>query len=347
LLLGELVDADTLSPFREHDGIVVVDRQGVIRYASGIATEHYRKLGYMDSLVGRHLSTMETGDLGMFRDVFQDLRCYEREFREHPYLPEEDERVWIRKAVPLISSTWSEPRRTPWRWFRRQPAGVLLTIHDATEELRKERELKIKSAMIQEVHHRVKNNLQTVAAVLRMQIRRSDNEEAKRILEDSVGRILSIAVVHEYLSTEEGQAINIREVTQRIVQQVKQAALGPDKRIRIVLEDGHNLYLPARQATACALVINELLANAVEHGYEERAVGTISIELEDLGDQVRMRVTDDGNGLPPDFDIAQTANLGLQIVQTLVEDDLRGLFEMESEGGVQATVRFSKKVLEG
>lgn len=341
LLLGELEAVDTLSPFREHDGVLVVDSRRVTRYASGIATEHYRRLGYLDSLVGRHLSTLDTGDYALFRDVYRDLSCYEREYEER------QQRVWSRKAVPLIARSWGEPRWRPWEWLHRRPVGVLFTIHDATEERHKERELKVKSAMIQEIHHRVKNNLQTVAAVLRMQIRRSGNPEVKQILRDSINRILSMAVVHEYLSSDEGTTINIREVTQRIIQQTKQAILSPEKRIRILLEDGHNLYLPARQATACALVINELLQNAVEHGYEERNVGTISVELADEGDQVRIVIRDDGEGLPPDFEIGQTTSLGLQIVQTLVQDDLQGSLEMESGEGVQATVRFSKKILEG
>ncbi len=347
LLLGELKGVEKLSPFREHDGILVVDNREIIRYASGIATEHYRKLGYLEGLVGRSLSTLETGDLEMFRAVIGDLRCYERECNEQTRLREGRERVWIRKGVPLIARPPGRPWWQPWKWFTRRPVGVLFAIHDATEERRKERELKIKSAMIQEVHHRVKNNLQTVASVLRMQIRRTDNPEVRRILQDSVSRILSMAVVHEYLSREEGRAINIREVAQRIIQQTRQGILSPEKQIRIVFHDGHGLYLPARQATACALVINELLQNAVEHGYEERETGTISVELEDEGDHVRIVIADDGEGLPPNFDLERTSSLGLQIVQTLVQDDLQGMFEIEGRDGVRAVVRFPKKVLEG
>jgi two-component sensor histidine kinase len=347
LLLGELADAGALSPFQEHDGILVVDGRRVIRYASGIATEHYRKLGYMDSLVGRQLSSLNTGDQEMFSKVFGGTACYEREWAEHPYLSDGHPRILVRKAAPLVSYRWGKAWWRPWEWIRRQPVGVLLTLHDATEERRKERELKVRLAMIREVHHRVKNNLQTVAALLRMQMRRTSSEEAKRILSDSVTRIFSMAVVHEFLSREEGQAINIREVAQRIIQETKQGVVSPEKRIRIVLDSENSLYLPARQATACALVINELLQNAVEHGYEQRTAGSVSVQLRDEGDGVCICVADDGAGLPPGFEMGQSASLGLQIVQTLVQDDLRGSFDMESVGGVRATVRFSKQVLEG
>jgi two-component sensor histidine kinase len=113
------------------------------------------------------------------------------------------------------------------------------------------------------------------------------------------------------------------------------------------LESSNNLYLPAKQATACALVINELLMNAIEHGYVNRESGQIAVQLEDRGDEVSMVVADDGEGLPPDFDLAQTDSLGLSIVKTLAEDDLKGTFVLESDRGTTAIVRFSKKVWEG
>jgi two-component sensor histidine kinase len=123
--------------------------------------------------------------------------------------------------------------------------------------------------------------------------------------------------------------------------------LSEDKPIRMSLESSNNLYLPAKQATACALVINELLMNAIEHAYVNRESGQIAVQLEDRGDEVSMVVADDGEGLPPNFDLAETDSLGLSIVKTLAEDDLKGTFVLESERGTTATVRFSKKVWEG
>src|SRR5690606_10931826 len=116
----------------------------------------------------------------------------------------------------------------------------------------KERELNVKSAMIQEVHHRVKNNLQTIAAILRIQARRSQNSEAKQHLTDAVNRILSMSVIHEFLSQDEHQPINIRDVCQRIVAQAQQVAVNPGQQIEIVVA-GPNIRLPAGQATAAAL----------------------------------------------------------------------------------------------
>jgi two-component sensor histidine kinase len=224
---------------------------------------------------------------------------------------------------------------------------VLFAIHDATEERREAQEREVQAALVKEIHHRVKNNLQTVASLMRLKRRRAKNEETRRALLDSENRVLSMAVVHEYLSRADRQDINIREVAQRIIQETKRGVLSDEKQISVVLESQNNLYLPARQATACALVINELIQNAIEHGYVDRQVGRIAVQLEDRGDEVIVAVVDDGVGLPPGFDLTQTQSLGLTIVQTLATSDLKGSFVIESEHGTTATVRFSKQVWEG
>lgn len=342
LLLGELEGGEQLSPFGEHDGIMVVDSQRWIRYASGIATNLYRRVGHLDSLVGKRTSDLETEDEVLVVRALQEKRCIEEETQE-------GHRDWIKKAIPLTSRgdqvvdlrhllglSLPKPRLV----------GALLMTHDETEVRRKEQELKVKSAMIQEIHHRVKNNLQVIAALLRMQARRSESDEVRRALDDSVARVLSVAVVHEFFSQQEAKVINIKDVSQRIVAHTRQGILQPDKRIRLTLS-GPSIYLPAQQATTCALVINELLQNAVEHGYERKPGGTISVNLRDDGDRVIIAVADDGQGLPDDFSLEQADSLGLQIVQTLVQDDLKGQFELREGDGVSAIVTFPKQTLGG
>ncbi len=341
LLRGELEGAEQLSPFGEHDGLMVADTQGWIRYASGIATNLYRRVGHLDSLVRKRTSELETEDEVLVVRALREKRCIEDETHE-------GHRDWIKKAIPLTACAevvglhrfLGLPLPKP------RLVGVLLTIHDETEVRHKERELKVKSAMIQEIHHRVKNNLQVIASLLRMQGRRSESEEVKRSLEDSVRRILSVAVVHEFLSEQEGRIINIKDVSQRIVHHTRQGILQPDKRIRLTVH-GPSIYLPAQQATTCALVINELLQNAVEHGYERKPGGTIAVNLRDDGDKVVIAVADDGQGLPDDFSLEQADSLGLQIVQTLVQDDLKGQFELREGNGVSAIVTFPKQTLGG
>ncbi|MGA9351222.1 MAG: sensor histidine kinase [Anaerolineae bacterium] len=342
LLRGELEGAQQLSPFGEHDGIMVVDGQGWIQYASGIATNLYRKLGYLDGLLGKRTSELETEDEAMMVSALREKRCIEGETQE-------GRRVWIKKSIPLTArGEWLAGLRRLLGLPLPKPrlVGALLTVHDETEVRRKERELKVKSAMIQEIHHRVKNNLQIIAGLLRMQGRRSKSDEVRRALDDSVARILSVAVVHEFFSQQEARVINIKDVSQRIVTHTRQGILQPDKRIRLTLS-GPSIYLPAQQATTCALVINELLQNAVEHGYERKPGGTISVNLQDDGDSVVIAVADDGQGLPDDFSLEQADSLGLQIVQTLVQDDLKGQFELREGDGVSAIVTFPKQTLGG
>jgi len=223
--------------------------------------------------------------------------------------------------------------------------------------VQKQRELNVKSAFIQEVHHRVKNNLQNIAAILRIQARRCKSEEAKQHLTDAVNRVLSMSVIHEFLSQDEHRSINLRDVCQRIANQVADVARNPEQDLEIRVH-GPQVRLPASQATPAALVVNELLLNAVEHGLGQRSRGTITITLHDLGDAVQLVIEDDGDGLPPNFDPVQNRSLGLQIVHTLVTDDLKGSLQMESVAattvangdpaylGARAIVTFPKRSLQ-
>lgn len=330
-LHGEIAGASTLTPFGEHDGIVVVDAAGRIRYVSGVAENLHRKLGFTDKLVKSSIAEM-TGHELIFRRAFETHQCVEME-------SDEGQLIWIRKALPILVAS-----RRPFRAAHsndRRLSGVLITIHDATDARRKEQELRIKAAMIQEIHHRVKNNLQTIAALLRLQSRRVAGDQAQVALQESVSRILAVAVVHEFLSHDEAAVISIRDVGARILEQTKEGILDPAKGITLTLS-GDNLALPAQRATACALVINELVQNAVEHGYAHRRGGSISLGLRDEGDDMVIEVADDGEGLPAGFDLHQTGSLGLKIVQTLVREDLKGAFNLHGGRGVRATVRFPK-----
>lgn len=233
------------------------------------------------------------------------------------------------------------------RTVRENVTGAILLIHDDTEARQRDRELSIKTTMIKELHHRVKNDLQTVASLLRMQMRRMKTDEAKAALSEAVNRILSISVIHEFLSDQDTRIINIREVAQRIVQQMQAALVDPTRHITLTVV-GPNIFMPARQATSCALVINELFQNALEHGYGTReAGGTIALTFQDHGDAVGLTVHDDGHGLPKDFSLNKIDSLGLKIVQMLVTEDLKGEFSLESNHGVSASVRFPKIPLGG
>ncbi len=330
---GELSEAATLSRFGLHDGIYLVNRNRKVVYMNGIVANLFRSIGIVSDIREQAIDTLEAFDQEMVDEAFHTQMPAERRHES------DDGRIWIRKVVPLRMApvTWQNYWQN-WTWYgalqrNDHPDGavesVMVMIHNATEAVQKQRELNVKSAIIKEVHHRVKNNLQTVAAILRIQARRTENDEAKQLLTDAVNRILSMSVIHEFLSHDEHQPINVSDVCQRIANQVADIAASPGQRIDVHVS-GPNIRLPAGQATPIALVINELMLNAVEHGVKEREHAIINIRLEDEGGNAKIILEDDGDGLPDDFDPADGKSLGLQIVHTLVTDDLKGHLEMVS-----------------
>ncbi len=359
-LQGEIETADISGGFGSLDGIYLVDEHFCISYMSGIAMNLFRSIGLVADMRGAPVSDLEEQDEEIVSQAMQANCCVQT---RHEC---EDGRVWIRTALPLRAPRgamylmqrrvrrqlpWTNPKPTD---DAPQVDGVLVLVHNATETVQRERELKVKSAMIQEVHHRVKNNLQTLAAILRIQSRRFQGGEGKQQLTDAVNRILSMSVIHEYLSQDEHRPINIRDVCQRILGQAQQVTVNPGQQVEIAME-GPNIRLPASQATASALVVNELLMNAMEHGLRDQHRGEIRIALEDLGDEVRITLLDNGLGLPSDFNPDESLSLGLQIVYTLVTDDLKGKLHFEqvaeddtdsAEGtrsGTRAIVIFPKR----
>jgi len=342
VLRGKLVGGDSLAPFGEHDGIVFVGADRHIKYMSGIASELYRQLGYRDSLIGRHISEIETIGSKLVIEAVNEQKCIELQ-------TEQDGFTWIRKALPITVPACSFSLKTPFGKLKSekidsfQQGGVFILCYDATESLEAQREIESKMAMVREVHHRVKNNLQVIASIMRMQARRVVGQEAKSALEESVNRILSVAVVHDFLSHNAEGLINLRDVTRRIVEQTKQGLIDPEKAVKFSIR-GPDIWLPAERATQCALVINELVQNAIEHGMAHSDEGSVEVELVDHGEEVTLVVADDGQGLPTDFDLERDSNLGLRIVRSMVERDLAGELKLTSTFGTRATIRFAKSI---
>jgi len=341
VLGGELAGADKLDPFGPHDGIVYIGPNGRIQYMSGIALELYRRLGYRDSLVGRQIYEIDTDDRVLVERVRRSGCCEQLRSEDRGL-------VWVRKGLPVFGARahgkhW---QRALWNLGLGEHAvgdGTLLLVHDATEALRAQQELESQMALLREVHHRVKNNLQIVASILRMQSRRVRTDEAREVLSEGVDRILSVAVVHEFLSQNAKGVINLLEIARRIAGQVEQGLIDPSKRIQVSVS-GPDIWLASERATQCALVINELVHNAIEHGLAERSEGMVEITLVDRGQGVVIQVADDGRGLPEGFDIGRDANLGLSLVRSMVERDLRGRFELGGEFGAMAHVAFEKSL---
>ncbi len=335
VIAGQLEGAENLSRLSEHDGPMVVSGDGRIVYISSLAEQLYRKIGYTHSLLHHDIGSLRT-DESVFFKAMESGACVEQLGQEGPY-------TWLKRAIPLLGQGGEKIWRRVMR--RVEPRDqIIVTIHDVTEESQKERELKIKSAMIKEIHHRVKNNLQTIASLLRLQARRTGSPEIGTMLQETINRILSIAVIHEFLAHQDASNIDMHEVSQRIISEVSRGIVDPEKRIRFVLDSTGptDVLLPTQQATSCALVINELLHNAVEHGFASVSDGCVQVSLGRNGDCVALEVCDDGEPLPPGFDPRQSNSLGLHIVRTLVQEDLKGTFALvNGDGsGVRAVVSF-------
>jgi two-component sensor histidine kinase len=216
---------------------------------------------------------------------------------------------------------------------RGEMLGALLLIQDVTELRRRDRQIMSKDATIREIHHRVKNNLQTVAALLRLQARRVSVPEARVALEESMRRVSSIALVHETLSVSVDEAVDFDDVVDRLLVMLSDV-MGSSGQVE-VRRTGSFGEIPAEVATALVLVLTELVQNALEHAFPDGDRGLIDVAAERARGQLAVTIQDDGIGLPPDFASTGSSRLGLQIVQTLVDAELDGTVEFGAhDGGV-------------
>ena len=195
-----------------------------------------------------------------------------------------------------------------------------------------------RSAALQETHHRVKNNLQTISSLLRMQVRRETSEAARGSLRTAIGRVQSVAFVHEALSLDGAEEVDLNALASTLAD----AALHDDQRLRGRIASavvGPRLLIPAARASQVALVLNEALQNAVKHAFPGDREGSLTIRFEQGPSGITIVVRDDGVGLPEGFSLAATRTLGLQIAQTIVESDLGGTLELAGDDGVCVTMR--------
>lgn len=199
------------------------------------------------------------------------------------------------------------------------------------------RQLKV---LVQEMHHRIKNNLQTIADLLTLEIHSGRRTTAEMALRESIARVRSIAAVHELLSAENVREADIKELAGFITESCVKTMTGSYGDVRVVVQ-GQAVLLPSKQATAMAVVMTELVNNALEHAFGAGG-GTLLVTVEESAGEVRVAVRDDGRGLPEGFDLVKNARLGLQIARTLVTKDLNGTLELQANGGTIATVRFAK-----
>jgi two-component sensor histidine kinase len=313
---------------RVGDGIVLVDEEGRVRYASPNAINALHRMGMYSQLEGRRLY-----DLGLEESAIEWALA-----SALPVVEEVERRPDVSvllHCVPLLSHG--------------NVTGCLVLLRDVTDVRRLDRLLLSKDAAIREVHHRVKNNLQTISALLRLQARRLPPGVGRVALFEAERRVRSISIVHEILSREPSDQVPFDEIVSALIRMAEDSVLSSAKVTFSVT--GELGEVPADVATPLAVVLAELLQNAVEHAFIEfdeddadrpdhpgvgaardtpKAVGHIAVHLVADGARLSVEVSDDGSGLPEGFDFDVTTSLGLSIVRDLVRTQLDGTIVMRN-----------------
>ena len=300
---------------RVGDGLIRLDVTGVVSYASPNARSAFSRLGWIGEVEGHILGEVAQSLARESADAQEESKATGLSGKSLKRVEIENQGGTISFTVlPLIQG---EDR-----------IGAIVLLNNVTELRRRERELVTKDVTIREIHHRVKNNLQTVSALLRLQARRIDDPGASAALNEAVRRIASIALVHETLSNSPDASVAFDEVLDSLVSHALD--LSPRMNELTIERTGELGSLEPRIATPLALVITELIHNALEHGLAEEG-SKLGIHVSSQGHQLRVTISDDGVGLPDGFNIATSPNLGLQIVSTLTENELRGTLTLTSD----------------
>jgi two-component sensor histidine kinase len=309
-------DAETEEAPRVGDGVILLDAAQRVEYTSPNGVSALHRVGVHANSEG-----LRFGELGLDDDLVRTAFSIQAPVTEE-IEGQADVSVLIR-CIPLIDHG--------------AVSGAVVLTRDVSELRRRDRLLLSKDATIREIHHRVKNNLQTISSLLRLQARRFSSPEAKMAIEESVRRIRAIALVHETLSREAGDDVAFVDIVRPLARMVEEGMSSEDRPVSFTVE-GDAGFLPATVATPLSVVLNELLQNAIDHAFPvsidlQSAPGRVVVRLANDGERLRATVVDDGVGLPEGFSLDAVAGLGLSIVRTLVTSELNGTIVLERSDG--------------
>ena len=327
-----LKDAPRLGLPRASDGFIRLDRDGIVTYASPNALSAFNRLGYQSSIEGISLAVAarqvsNEGDVAADESLAMIIAGkvpWRADFRAQNI-------VLAVRSIPLTQAG--------------ERIGSVVLIREVTEIRRQERELVSKNATIREIHHRVKNNLQTVASLLRIQSRRTKSDEVKDALSQAMRRVEAIAVVHDALASGLAQTVNFDEVAARVAPLAAEVAGTSGATIRPSIE-GEFGELPSEFATPLAVVLTELITNAVEHGLKDVADGEVHVIATRGDSTLRVAIADNGPGFEPGS-VGQ--GLGTQIIRTLVENELSATIEWTrgAKGGTVVVIDIPLRFIHG
>ena len=318
-----LVDEDGaafVTTRRPGDGVMRIDAQGHVEYPSPNAVAILRLAGFESRVRTSHASELPGGGYAITSVVNNPL-CIKQEICVAG-------RTLLYRSIGLAH-------------------GAVVLVEDVSELRAQQQQVIVKETTIREVHHRVKNNLQTVAALLRMQARRTSNDETKEALGVAIERINSMAAVHALLSASEAETLDLFDVCQSVIASIE-ASMKMQTSCKMQLHGEQGTTLPAPIVTSLALVLTELVHNAYEHGLHIRThqlepeSACIDVQISSTPDEVILEVADNGPGLPEHFNLENNSSLGLTIVKTIISEDLTGEILAYNKNGAHFQVRIPR-----
>ena len=312
---------------RVGDGLMLLDSQGRITFASPNARSAFRRLGVSVDIENQVLADIVSSLNRHGEPINDTLSLVVRGRIQATSEVQGQQSCATIRSIPLMRS--------------QDAPHTLMLIRDVTDIRRRDQALVGKDAAIREVHHRVKNNLQTVASLLRLQGRRLPDESSRNAIAEAGRRVATIAVVHDLLAHTPGATVDFDDVAHRVVALTIETSLNPAVQITFTGTFG---VLSSDRATTLALVLAEIVANAVEHGASGHNAVVVDIFVEQQGESFTVVVTDNGPGI--DLPVDLTRGLGLAIVSTLVTEELQGMIAFEhvspsaTSRGTRVVVRF-------
>jgi two-component sensor histidine kinase len=302
-----------------NDGIIIFDQHGFSHSLNPVAASLYRKLGYLDELVGIPFENLVL-DGSRFDEVIQLTATKNSEVDIGNFT------LKVKYASLKLNNSDLE--------------GMIMIIKDITGEKAIEKELISKSVAIREIHHRVKNNLQTIASLLRLQSRRIENEQAKRAFDESINRVISIAVTHEVLAQKGVDDVDIKTILERITTNAM-SVLSEDCTIELIIT-GDSFEISSDLATSIALVVNELVQNSMQYAFVGREHGYVEVRIQRGIQYSSILITDDGVGY--NIENAREGSLGMKIVKSIINDKLKGCYSIDSnDNGTKVSFDFKMK----
>lgn len=300
------------------EALLMINKDGVVSFRNSIAKDLYKNMGYVEDVLGQKYENI----------------CLIKSEQKNENQQNSFTEIVVGKYSLSISNVF----------LGRNDVDFAVIIRDMTWMREQEKELILKSVAIKEMHHRVKNNLQTIASLLRLQIRRTDSDETKMVLKETMNRILSIAVTHQLLAQSGIDYVKIGEVILNIKNNVTRYFFRPQYNIDVTLE-GDDFEVESDIATSVALVINELLQNSLKYAFVDRDAGIVRIVVNKGDLYSKIKIMDNGCG----FDVKnmKQEGLGLKIVHSLVEDKLHGNFKIKSnKQGTTVTFDFLNQTID-